>query len=172
MPTLRPDDRGDLLVSGAQQGAYGHPLPIDPAEQLLQRSYRSTLSQLCSGHCSRLQSYHHSVGWADDSTCSGCRSTNHTVAHLFICPTVHTSHGSSPQGYVDGTPPGSSIPCRASTFQRSASTVDWFWLLPSIAFIPTVGCLLFGLQRVPGPHHLHLSPSHFTRGLGIIFPLC
>ena len=63
------------------------PPPIDPAEQLLPRSYRSPLSQLRSGHCSRLMSYRHSVGWVDDPTCPDCCSTDQTVAHLFSCPT-------------------------------------------------------------------------------------
>ena len=40
------------------------PFPINPAEQLLSRSYRSALSQVRSGYCSRLQSYRHFVGWA------------------------------------------------------------------------------------------------------------
>ena len=64
--------------------------PIDPAEQLLPQSYRSALSQLRSGHCSRLQSYRHSLGWVDDPSCHECRSTDHTVAHLFSCPTYPT----------------------------------------------------------------------------------
>ena len=59
------------------------PPPIDPAEQLLPRSYRSALSYLRSCYCSKLQSYHHSVGWADDPTCPDCHSTHHSVAHLF-----------------------------------------------------------------------------------------
>ena len=50
------------------------------------QSYRSALSQLHSGYCSRLQSYCHSFGWADDPTCPDCCSTNHTVAHLFSWP--------------------------------------------------------------------------------------
>ena len=66
------------------------PSPIDPAEQLLPWSYRSALSQHCSGHCSRLMSYRHSVGWADDPTFPDCRSTDHTVAHLLSCPTHRT----------------------------------------------------------------------------------
>ena len=45
------------------------PPPIDIAEQLLPQSYQSALSQFLSVYCSRLQSYHHSVGWADDPTC-------------------------------------------------------------------------------------------------------
>ena len=72
-------------------------LLIDPAEQLLPRSYRSALSQLHSIHCSRFQSYHHSVVWADDPTCPDCRSTDHMVAHLLglSCPSHSTDlvHG-------------------------------------------------------------------------------
>ena len=80
------------------------------------RSYRSALSQLCSGQCSRLLSYSHSVRWADNPTCPECRSTtNHTVAHLFSCPTHRTDL--APGDIVDGTPPGRSIPGRASTIQ-------------------------------------------------------
>ena len=52
------------------------PPPIDQAEILLQRSCSSALSQLCSGHCSRLMSYRHSVSWADDLICPDCRSTD------------------------------------------------------------------------------------------------
>ena len=65
--------------------------PTDPAcTGLLLRSYRSALSHLRSGYCSRLQSYRHSVGWADGLTCPDCRSTDHTVAHLFSCPSQPT----------------------------------------------------------------------------------
>ena len=53
---------------------------IDQAEQLLPWSYHSILSQLRSSHCSRLQSYCHSVGWAGDPTCPDCRSTDQMVA--------------------------------------------------------------------------------------------
>ena len=36
------------------QGVPDSPLPIDPAKQLLSRSYRIAISQLCSSYCSRL----------------------------------------------------------------------------------------------------------------------
>ena len=65
-------------------------IEIDPAEQLLPRSYRSALSQLWSGYCLRLQSYRHSVDRADDPTCPDCHSTKHMVAHLFSCPSHPT----------------------------------------------------------------------------------
>ena len=78
-PPPGPDDRGYYPVPGTQQAAHGSPPRIDPA-----------LSQLRSCHCSRLQAYYHFVGWADDSTCPDCRSTDHTVAHLFSCLTHST----------------------------------------------------------------------------------
>ena len=62
--------------------------PIDPAEQMLPRSYQSVLSQLLSGHCSRLMSYRHSVVWADDPTCPDSRSTDHTVAISLAVPLI------------------------------------------------------------------------------------
>ena len=72
------------------KGLMASPPPIDPAKQLLPRSYCSALSQLRSGHCLRLRSYRHFIGWADDPTCLDCRSTDHTVAHLFRCHTHPT----------------------------------------------------------------------------------
>ena len=86
---LEPDDRGDH-PSGDKVLLAPPPPPIDLAEQLLSRSFRSALSQLSSGHCSWLQAYHHSVDWADDPTCPYCRSTDHTVAHLFYSSTHPT----------------------------------------------------------------------------------
>ena len=64
--------------------------PIDPAEQLMPQSYRSALFQLHSGYCLRLQSYCHSVGWTNLPTCPDCCSADHSVTHLFICPTHAT----------------------------------------------------------------------------------
>ena len=64
------------------------PPPIDPTKQLLPLSYCSALSQLRSGYFSRLQSYCYSC--ADDPTCPDCRSTDHTLAHLFSCHTHPT----------------------------------------------------------------------------------
>ena len=48
----------------------------------------SPSSALVLGYCSRLQMYHHSVGWADDSTCPDCYAADHT--HHFSCPTHPT----------------------------------------------------------------------------------
>ena len=61
------------------------PPTVDPAEQLLPRSYWSALSLLLSGYCSLL-----SVDWADDPTCPDCHATDLTVTYLFSCPTHPT----------------------------------------------------------------------------------
>ena len=80
------DPNGPPLIFGVMLEYNTYPL----ARRLLPRSYRSALSQLRSCYCSNLQSYRHSVGKADDSACPNCRSTDHTVAHLFSCPTHPT----------------------------------------------------------------------------------
>ena len=64
----------------------GPPPEVDPAERMLPRPYRSTLSQLRSGYCSRLQSYLHRVGRAPSPACPDCGSAPHTTEHLFSCP--------------------------------------------------------------------------------------
>ena len=70
---------------------------MDHDEQLLPPSFRIALFQLRSGYCSRLQSYRHCVGWADDPT------YHHSLAHFFTCLTRLTDL--APGGYVDSTPP-------------------------------------------------------------------
>ena len=68
----------------------GPPLEVDPSERLLPRPYRSTLSQLRSGYCSRLQSYLHRVGRAPSPACPDCGDVPHTTEHLFSCPVSPT----------------------------------------------------------------------------------
>ena len=68
----------------------GPPLEVDPSERLLPRPYRSTLSQLRSGYCSRLQSYLHRVGRAPSPACPDCGAAPHTTEHLFSCPVSPT----------------------------------------------------------------------------------
>lgn len=67
-----------------------HPPDIDPSELTLPRSYRCTLSQLRSGHCSRLNSYLHSIGASPSPTCPSCNLAPETVQHLFSCASNHT----------------------------------------------------------------------------------
>ena len=75
--TLRPPPKKKVLL--------GPPLEVDPSERLLPRPYRSTVSQLRSGYCSRLQSYLHRVGRAPSPACPDCGSTPHTMDHIFFC---------------------------------------------------------------------------------------
>ena len=62
------------------------PPDVDPSERVLPRPYRSALSQLRSGYCSRLQTYLHRVGRAPSEVCPDCASAPHTTEHLFFCP--------------------------------------------------------------------------------------
>ena len=68
----------------------GPPLEVDPSERVLPRPYRSTLSQLRSGYCSRLRSYLHRVGRAPSAACPECDSAPHTTDYLFSCPMIPT----------------------------------------------------------------------------------
>ena len=61
------------------------PPEIDPEEERLPRHYRTTLSQLRSGYCSRLMDYRHRVGWSTTEMCPECDQAPHTVHHLFGC---------------------------------------------------------------------------------------
>ena len=64
------------------------PPPIDPQETFLPRQTRTTLSQLRSGHCARLQSYQYKIGSSASNVCPDCQAQPHTTSHLFEC-TAH-----------------------------------------------------------------------------------
>ena len=66
------------------------PPPIHPDEQSLLRSHRSTLAQLRSGFCSALRSYQFRIGSHPSPSCPDCDSPEHTVGHIFDCPTFPT----------------------------------------------------------------------------------
>ena len=138
------------------------PPPVDPAEELQPRSYRSALSQL--------QSYCHSVGRADDPTCPDCqRRRPHGGPPLQL---FHTSNGSGIGGYVGGTPLGSPIAGGLPGVCRSAPTADRLRLPSSLTFIPAVGPL--PLAAPEGPLHLHrpllLISYHLIRGAEVVLP--
>ena len=84
------------FVSQAIGAHPPHPLlnsrtpEINNTEQSLPRHYRSTLSQLRSGHCSRLASYTHRVGRSDSASCPNCSLADQSVQHLFNCPSTPT----------------------------------------------------------------------------------
>ena len=128
--------------------------PVDPAEQLLPQSYRIALSQLLSSYCHRLQSYRHSVGWAEDPTYPDCYSSDYMVANLFSCPTHQMDL--FPLEYVRGTLPGNSIPGGPPAVCQSAPTADRIRLLSSLTFIFRRRSSL-PLAAPAEPHHL-LSP--------------
>ena len=83
-------------VSQAINAQGNHPLINRPApevnntEKSLPRHYRSTLSQLRSGHCANLASYLHRVGRTDSPTCPQCNNGDQTVPHLFTCTASQT----------------------------------------------------------------------------------
>ena len=77
--------------------------PVDPVEQLLPRSFSTTLS-LFPSCCRRVQTYRHSVGWADDHTCSDCHAVDHMGWPTSLASISHTCNGSHTGEYVGGTP--------------------------------------------------------------------
>ena len=67
-----------------------NPPEIDSRENYLPRITRSTLAQLRSGFCSRLNSYQFKIGRSDSDLCPECGTTSHTSNHLFACPSHPT----------------------------------------------------------------------------------
>ena len=67
------------------------PPAISPTETTLSRATRCTLSQLRSGFCRSLNSYQQRIGAAADSSCPECHTNDHSVPHLFDCPSHPTT---------------------------------------------------------------------------------
>ena len=61
------------------------PPHVDDEEALLSRRQRTTLSQLCSGHCKLLNSYKKLLKKSDSSCCPDCGMDSQDVPHLFDC---------------------------------------------------------------------------------------
>ena len=61
------------------------PPPINDEETLLSRRQRTTLSQLRSGHCKRLNSYNKRLKQSDSSSWPDCGMDQQGVTHLFDC---------------------------------------------------------------------------------------
>ena len=79
------------ILSLSNNRVLNAPAPqIDPSESSLPRPYRSTLSQLRSGFCSKLQSYLHLINVAPSPLCPHCSTHPETTSHLFNCPTLPT----------------------------------------------------------------------------------
>ena len=80
------------LANRCQNRVLHRPAPaISPAERTLPRYYRTTLSQLRSGQCSRLNSYRHAIGISDTDLCPQCNMAPHTTDHVFDCPAAPTN---------------------------------------------------------------------------------
>ena len=143
-----PDDWGDL--PSIQQSIMDSPPPVSPAKQLLPRSFKTAFSQLRSGHCTRLQNYHHSIGWANDRPyiprLPCCRPHG---CHLFSYPTHPTS-------FLVTEFLGGSLP---------SSPLSWLlWFLSFLTFL-LVEVPSHHYRSHAGPLHLHIfslssSPLH------------
>ena len=64
------------------------PPPINDEETLLSRRQRTTLSQLCSGHCKLLNSHKKRFKQSNSSSCPDCVMDPQDVPHLLDC-TAH-----------------------------------------------------------------------------------
>ena len=77
----------DFLSRANPNKVLGTPPPdIAASEAELPRHHRTTLSQLRSGYCSRLNSFRHRIGLSEVDSCPECGASSHTVHHLFRCP--------------------------------------------------------------------------------------
>lgn len=79
------------IAEAGPNRVLGTPPPlIDPSEIYLPRPCRTTLAQLRSGFCSALLSYKHRIGIVADPLCPECSSEEHSVTHIFSCPSFPT----------------------------------------------------------------------------------
>ena len=67
------------------------PPPVHQSEASLSRKVRSGLARLRSGFSRMLQSYRHRLDETVADSCPDCNSPNHTVHHLFNCPSHPTT---------------------------------------------------------------------------------
>ena len=66
------------------------PPEINEEELSLPRKYRTTLSQLRSGHCSSLNEYKYIIQTSDTPSCPSCFYPLHNTQHIFTCPSHPT----------------------------------------------------------------------------------
>ena len=67
------------------------PPKVHESELSLPRTYRSTLAQLRSTHCTHLNSYQYKIGKILSPLCPDCGIADHSVSHLFQCNSNHTT---------------------------------------------------------------------------------
>ena len=92
------------------------PPVIDIRESYLPRITRSTLAQLRSGFCSRLNSYQFKIGRLDNDLCPECGTASHTTTHLFECPAKRTNLTVGTYGKTLGLLPSFSLRSPPLTF--------------------------------------------------------
>ena len=92
------------------------PPDIAEDETVLPRQYRTTLSQLRSGHCSALNTYKHRIGITDTDTCPSCSQSPHNTQHIFACPSHPTTL------------------CAKDLWERPAEVADFLATLPFFRF--------------------------------------
>ena len=105
---------------------------ISPEELTLPWAYRTTLSQLRSGHCIALIDFRAAIGLIADPSCTACGSRGlYTVLHLFSCPAHPTEL--VPRDLWE-------LPIQAALFLSSIPSFHHLCALPpSPAGAPTVG---------------------------------
>ena len=119
--------------SSSQQcpsGPSPPPPKVDPSERLLPRTYRSALSQLRSGYCSRQQSYIHRV--APSPACPDFGSAPHTTSTFSSCPESPTDLAPAdlwtapPQAaqFISSIPAFANLPPQAP---RPHTHTNWCW---------------------------------------------
>jgi len=107
---------------------------ISPEERTLPRAYRTTLSQLRSGHCIALNDFQAAIGRTPDPSCPECGSGDtHSVTHLFSCPARPTEL----------------VP--RDLWERPVQTALFLSTLPSFVYLPALPPPHRNLQRRDPP---------------------
>jgi len=109
------------------------PPPVHKSEARLPRSWRTTLAQLRSDFCKRLNSFLNRIRKSPTNICRHCNAHPDTTTHLFSCSSHSFSHRSVAPPLRRGTLPlrfshlRSPAPPRPSTPSSSGRTSPVFW---------------------------------------------
>ena len=69
------------------------PPDVSSSEKSLPRIQRTTLAQLRTNYCKRLNDYKHLLGHSDTAVCPECLFRRHTSRHIFNCDATPTNLG-------------------------------------------------------------------------------